>query len=97
MKAMLTELKIIPSCLFHDAYRTVFTKDRHDVKLREYFPNLDESTYQHSNPDHEKSILIKSDRVELLRYNDFNDWVNLSTVFEDIPEDKDELIYLFYL
>ena len=95
--ACLTELKIIPSCLFHDVYRTVYTKDRHDIKLKEYFPNLDESTYQHSNPDHKKSILIKSDRVELLRYNDFNDWVNLTTVFEDIPKDKVELIYLFYL
>lgn len=93
----LSELKVIPSCLFHDAYRTIFAKNEHDKKLREYFPNLDESTYQHSNPSDGKSILVKSDRVELLRYNDFNVWVNLSTVFEDIPEDKIELIYLFYL
>ena len=95
--ACLTELKIIPSCLFHDVYRTIFAKDRHDKKLREYFPNLDESTYQHSNPDNENSILVRSDRVELLRYDDFNDWVNLSTVFDNIPEDKVELIYMFYL
>ena len=95
--ACLAELKTIPSCLFHDVYRTVYAKDDHDKKLREYFPNLDESVYQHSNPsDNEKSILVRSDRVELLRYDDFNKWVNLSTVFENIPEDKIELIYLFY-
>ena len=63
----LDKFKIIPSCIFHDAYRVMIHHDNHDLKLKQYFPNLLNETYHHTNPYgvYETSLIVRSDRIEL--------------------------------
>ena len=68
--------KIFLSCLLHDFIKCTDGHKNHDVNLRNFFPNLLEETYRHSNPleSDKDNILITSDRIELRRYNDYNEW-----------------------
>ena len=94
----LDKFKIIPSCIFHDAYRVMIHHDNHDLKLKQYFPNLLNETYHHTNPYgvYETSLIVRSDRIELLRYSDYNKWVDIKLIFNNIPQYKIDLIKLFY-
>lgn len=91
-------LKIVPSCLFHDAYRCIFESENHDSELRKYFPLLEEATYSHSHPgkEHEDSILVRADRVELFRYKNHKEWAKEKIIFNGLSADKINKIKLFY-
>lgn len=92
------DLKIIPSCLFHDSYKCIFDEHDHAIKLRSYFPDLEESTYHHSNPDKSlsKTLLVRSDRAELMRYKDHHKWVDYDKIFCSTSDDIKRQIEVFY-
>lgn len=91
-------LSIIPSCLFHDAYKVMFDGKKHDEKLKEYFPNLHLSTYNHTieKKTNTKMLLVRSDRIELLRYSDHQRWVDRSVIFDGVSKSTKNDILFFY-
>ena len=92
--------KLVPCCLFHDMYKCINPVDTHshDTNLREYFPGLDEVVYRHSAPvDTDTSHpLVKGDRLELLRYDNADDWVKYDKIFNNVDDDTKELLLFFY-
>lgn len=61
------------SCIFHDYARVAEGSENHDKKLKEYFPYFLEETYTHQNPPKD-GLLVSSDRIELRRYKDYEEW-----------------------
>ena len=91
--------KLATCCLFHDMCKCIgFDQEHHDASLREYFPGLDEVVYSHTNPAQSdiNHPLIKGDRLELLRYDNADDWVKSDTVFNNVEDDEKELLLFFY-
>jgi hypothetical protein len=68
--------KIFFSCFLHDFVKCTDGDKDHDIKLKSFFPNLLEETYRHSKPNDNEwdNILITADRIELRRYDDYNEW-----------------------
>jgi hypothetical protein len=94
--------KIFSSCLLHDFLKANnYSQEEHDKLLVEYFDNLMDQTYIHSNPsfNDEHNILILSDRIELRRYNDYNEWVDdrFYKIYDFIGLEKKLYIDIFYL
>lgn len=91
-------LSIIPGLLFHDAYKVMFDSKNHDAKLKSYFPSLHPSTYKHTiqKNSRTKMLLVKSDRIELLRYPDYNRWVDQSIIYDCLPLNIIKDIQFFY-
>ena len=58
---------------------------------------LDE-TYTHSNPQNENKLLIKCDRIELRRYNDYKDWVDdrYYKLYDNLSKQQKNTIERFY-
>ena len=72
--------KIYASTLLHDFLKpNGVSQMEHDKQLIEYFPSLSKETYVHSAPPHRfrKKHLIVCDRLELRRYSDYKEWVDL--------------------
>lgn len=71
--------KLLSSCVLHDFLKTNgYSQETHDKLLVDYFPNLLDETYTHSNPpesDLDKKLII-GDRLELRRYSDYKNWVD---------------------
>jgi hypothetical protein len=74
---------IFYSCLFHDFVKSAFEKEPHDELLKDYFPLCTDDTYFHSNGEKE-TILVLSDRLELTRYKDYENWVDCSKISNQI-------------
>lgn len=74
------------SCLLHDFSRIAKTNvQEHAMDLYELFPLLLNQTYYHTLPNL-KAHLVKSDRIELRRFEDYLDWVDdrfTNIVFSD--------------
>ena len=92
-------VSIICSLLLHDFLKcNGYSQEEHDRKLIEYFPDLLEETYTHSNPPDETKLLILCDRLELQRYPDYMSWVD--TRFHDLlnglPPIQAYLVHMFY-
>ena len=67
------------SALLHDFLKVNgYEQELHDSELINFFDKLLPETYQHSNPSdkYKNNLLIKADRVELRRYNDYKEWVD---------------------
>ena len=94
----LDQLSIIPGCIFHDIYRCIYDAKDHGTKLKEFLPTLHESTYNHTIPRDEQtsSLLIRSDRIELLRYDNYAEWVDQSVIFRGLSDDKINTIKMLY-
>lgn len=94
----LANLKIVPSCLFHDAYKCIFDSENHDAELRKYFTLLEEATYCHSLPPkkYRDSLLVRADRVELFRYKNHKEWARERVIFNGLSKSKINKIKLFY-
>ena len=90
--------KLLNSCLFHYILKCNFGEKDHDSKLEEYFPEIEKVALNHSNPkkEQEEHSLIRADRLELLRYDDSNSWVDKEKVFKNINEQKTTLLEIFY-
>jgi hypothetical protein len=90
--------KILVSCLVHDFCKSIFGHDNHGPMLKKYFPRLDPITYDHTNPTDAQSneILIKADRLELFRYNDYESWLDEKLVTANYSDSNFKLIKLFY-
>lgn len=90
--------KLVPCCLFHDMYKCIFSDEHHDTLLKEYFPRLDPAAYSHSNPgdEHINHPLIRGDRLELLRYDNADTWVDYDKIFDKIQPNTKEQILFFY-
>ena len=94
-------VKYISSALLHDFLKcNGWPQEEHDIKLREYFPDLLEETYTHSNPSskYDKSLLIIGDRTELRRYGDFQEWKKEEILAHKklLKENDKEILDLFY-
>ena len=67
------------STILHDFLKSNgVAQELHDKLLVNYFDKLLEETYEHSNPSekYQNTLLIKSDRIELRRYDDYKEWVD---------------------
>lgn len=64
--------KTLFGALIHDI---ISDRKNHDAQLREYFPDLLEIVYSHSNPIDENHPLILADRLELMRFHDHPEWI----------------------
>lgn len=89
------DVRLMASCLFHDFYRVVENDNKdHDSKLAKYFPDLDDITYSHSDPQNDDHPLIMADRLELMRYSDYKSWSDLS-IIEKYWEPQLRHLYFF--
>lgn len=70
--------KLIVACLFHDYLKCKGQCEGHDAKLRDFFPYLDERVFEHASPPDESYSMIQGDRIELLRFPDAAEWVDMS-------------------
>lgn len=89
----------VASLLLHDFLKcNGFSQEDHDKELRKYFPNLLDETYTHSNPQNENKLLIKCDRIELRRYNDYKDWVDdrYYKLYDNLSKQQKNTIERFY-
>jgi hypothetical protein len=87
------------SWLFHDFMRSQNIHKDHDIFLREKFDFFDETTYHHSNPLAEEEgnhPLIAADRLELMRYNNYTEWCNLTLLQPYIKKIGKAFIEIFY-
>jgi hypothetical protein len=66
--------RLVLSCLIHDCMKCA-GKEPHDALLLDEHPDLDPATYTHSNPPNENHPLVIGDRLELMRYPDYESWV----------------------
>lgn len=83
------------SILLHDFLKcNGFTQDSHDTDLFLYYDKLMSETYTHSNPLDQGNILVKSDRIELTRYDDYKEWVD--NRYYDICKTENKHIDEFY-
>lgn len=91
--------KVVASILLHDFLKcNEFTQEQHDKELINYFPNLLEATYTHSNPPDDNNILVKCDRIELRRYDDYKDWVDerFYNLLDELNEKQRKFLDNFY-
>lgn len=67
------------SGLFHDFQKSIGKPENHDAQLKTKFSGFEDVTYRHSNPQEEDLThpLIRADRIELMRYQDFAEWCDL--------------------
>ncbi len=89
---------LIASCLLHDFIRCQnTTHEMHDQKLSQLFSSLDPETYVHKHPNNEFHPLIAGDRIELMRYKGYVDWVDQEILDKYFlsPEIR-ETAYCFY-
>jgi hypothetical protein len=69
--------KTLASILLHDFLKSNgISQELHDKELSLFYANLIPETYSHSNPGNENDILVRSDRIELTRYDDHKEWVD---------------------
>jgi len=93
--------QIFASATLHDFLKpNGVPQKEHDVKLRNYYDNLCEETYIHSNPpetDQNKHLII-ADRLELRRYNDYKDWVDqrFYELYKIMSPELNQKLTLFY-
>lgn len=85
---------LLASCILHDFGRFVGEEERHDQRLREWFPNLWEETYSHSTGLN--SPITFADRHELLRYEDWQVWVDLIKVWQRTPNEEELAYHQFF-
>tara|TARA_Y100000593_G_scaffold95031_1_gene198602 strand:- start:83950 stop:85230 length:1281 start_codon:yes stop_codon:yes gene_type:complete len=92
------EEKFLTTCLVHDFLRCSYGKEDHDKNLKEYFPRIDPVVFSHSSPSPllEHSLLVQSDRLELFRFKDANEWVDKEKVLSGYSELDLNLIKIFY-
>lgn len=89
------------SIILHDFLKSNgFPQRTHDKKLKLFYNKLLPITYRHSSirNNHTRSLLIKSDRLELRRYPDYEDWVDerYKLNLEDIKPSVRQLIDSYY-
>lgn len=87
---------LIVSCLLHDFMRYVDgDQSRHDQRISEITDLLLPETYSHSHPV-EESLLVKADRLELLRYEDHHSWIDHSLIDKSVNAyGKESLSHFF--
>ena len=71
--------KIFLSATLHDFLKANGVEQKeHDKQLKNFFKNLCQETYVHSDPPSKffKTHLIIADRLELRRYPDYKEWVD---------------------
>lgn len=87
------------SLIMHDFLKcNGFSQDMHDKELINYYNKLLPETYTHSNPEDDTRLLVKCDRIELMRYKDYKNWVDDRhyKIFDDIDSQTKEEIMKFY-
>lgn len=86
------------SFLYHDLSKSLTGEGyEHDLALKAYKGGLAESVYNHSLPskEEEESLIVRADRLELLRYKDWREWVDLDKVV-DLPNPLFEYFYSIF-
>lgn len=89
------------SAFLHDILKcNGYSQEEHDARLSEFYPNLKDETYTHSNPPDisQNQYLILADRIELTRYTDYKSWVDerYEKVFQTLEETTRFSIEQFY-
>ena len=93
--------RLFASVLLHDFVRATSEEEKsHDKLLTNVYPKLIPETFIHSAPpekdkDHD---LIIADRLELRRYDDYEDWVDdrFHATMNVLPEETQNYIDYFY-
>lgn len=89
------------SAFLHDILKcNGYSQEEHDARLSEFYPNLNDETYMHSNPHItlQNKYLILADRIELTRYPDYKSWVDerYEIIFQTMEETTKFSIEQFY-
>lgn len=86
----------IVACLFHDLLKCLGSDKDHDVRLKEIFNGFDKEVYTHSNPTDNKHPLVGADRMELMRFEDHDQWVDRSRLEPYLDVYGHEAAFHFY-
>ena len=89
------------STILHDFLKSNgVAQELHDKLLVNYFDKLLDETYEHSNPPekYQNTLLIKSDRIELRRYDDYKEWVDerFYNLVSSLSEKTQNYLDIFY-
>ena len=89
------------SAFLHDFLKcNEFAQEEHDRCLSEFYPELKNETYVHSNPPEnlQCEYLIIADRIELTRYEDNKSWVDdrYKNIFINLEDNTRCCIEQFY-
>jgi len=87
-------VRFLAAVLVHDFARVILGDDGHDEALRQFFPELNEAVFHHSESS-SSDLLAWSDRVELMRFHDWNEWADSRSKEAIVPYDL-ELLGFFY-
>lgn len=73
--------RLLVSCLFHDLLKSFgHEQEGHDKDLITLIPHLVPETYSHTEPSNSSHPLVVGDRMELMRYKDHKEWVNMEVL-----------------
>lgn len=83
-----------PEAMLHDFLKCAgVSEEEHDALLSKFF-RLKECAYVHTNPDDEACPLVIADRLELMRFLDWETWVHWEMLAKaPVPW---RLVFLFY-
>lgn len=89
------------SIILHDFLKTnKYSQSSHDTQLKTFFNKLHPITYRHARIKQAdtKWVLIKSDRIELRRYTDYNQWADQRFIntLANLNNNQQQLIEDFY-
>lgn len=89
--------RLMLSCLLHDFLKCQGHKQEgHDSQLIKQFPNLLENVYSHSYPEDDCHPLIVGDRIELMRFSDYQEWVEEDMVSKYFDKNFSNYFEHFY-
>jgi len=88
-------IELLLTCILHDFYKEY---ENHDSSLVRVYSKLCSITYSHSNPSESNSThpLIVSDRIELMRFDDYKEFVDFSKFKPLLNREQDEIVESFY-
>jgi hypothetical protein len=92
--------RVFATALLHDYLKTSGEEAGHDKNLRSHFPYLLPEAYSHENPpkEHERTHLVVADRVELMRFPDYKEWVDkrFYNILNALSEEERAPLKFFY-
>ena len=90
------------STILHDFLKSNgYQQELHDKELIHFFDKLVPETYQHSNSSdkYKNNLLIKADRIELRRYDDYKEWVDerFYNLVSSLSKKTQDYLDIFYI
>jgi len=88
--------KIVASCLVHDFIKAASPDNaNHDLRLMNIFPHLEPAAYTHWRDPDDSHPLVQGDRIDLLRFEDYNDWLHWEMLPSWVDRSELEIFYRY--